>query len=173
MKIVERKIEQLQPYENNPRKNEDAVEYVANSIREFGWQVPIVIDNDNTIVAGHTRYLAAQKLGIDVIPCVVADDLSEEQIKAFRLADNKVSEVAGWDFSMLADELDALDIDMEMFGFDSNINDYIDGFFEQEDEETSGKDEPEKAVVTITCKVSELDDLKEQLEDGGWTYKVK
>ena len=118
MQIIEKNIGELKPYENNPRKNEDAVEYVANSIREFGWQVPIVIDKDNTIVAGHTRYLAAELLEIDVIPCVVADDLSEEQIRAFRIVDNKVAEKAGWDYNLLEDELSELKIDMALFGFE-------------------------------------------------------
>ena len=94
MKIVEKKLDEIKPYENNPRFNDDAVQYVANSIKEFGFKVPIVIDKDNTIVAGHTRYKASLLLGLDKVPCIVADDLNEEQIKAFRLADNKVSEKA-------------------------------------------------------------------------------
>ena len=127
MEIINKKIEELKPYENNPRFNDDAVEYVANSIKEFGFKVPIVIDKDNTIVAGHTRYKASIKLGLDEVPCIVADDLNEEQIKAFRLADNKVSEKAEWDFNMLDAEIADLDIDMEDFGFeklDINIDDY-------------------------------------------------
>ncbi len=88
MEIVYKKIGELKPYENNPRKNDEAVDAVAASISEFGWKVPVVIDTDNVIVAGHTRYKAAKKLGIEDIPCIVADDLSEEQVKAFRLADN-------------------------------------------------------------------------------------
>lgn len=119
MKIEYRKTKDLIPYENNPRKNEDAVEYVANSIKEFGFKVPIVIDKNNEIVAGHTRYKASLALGLDEVPCIVADDLNEEQIKAFRLADNKVSEKAEWDFNMLGEELAEFDIDMEQFGFES------------------------------------------------------
>ena len=118
MKIVDRKINELIPYENNPRLNDEAVDYVANSIKEFGFKVPIVIDTNNVIVAGHTRLKASKKLGLDKVPCIVADDLTEEQIKAFRLADNKVSEKANWDFSMLDDELKDIDLDMEQFGFD-------------------------------------------------------
>ena len=94
MNIVNFKIEDLIPYENNPRINDDAVEYVKNSIKEFGFKVPIVIDKNNVIVAGHTRYKACKELGIKEIPCIVADDLTDEQVKAFRLADNKVSEKA-------------------------------------------------------------------------------
>ena len=119
MEIVYKKIGELKPYENNPRKNDEAVDAVAASISEFGWKVPVVIDADNVIVAGHTRYKAAKKLGIDDIPCIVADDLSDEQVKAYRLADNKVSELAGWDFTALASELSEIpNIEMGRFGFD-------------------------------------------------------
>lgn len=104
MQIVELNIEVLKPYEKNPRKNDDAVEYVANSIKEFGFKVPIVIDKDNVIVAGHTRYKAAKRLNIKKVPCIIADDLTPEQIKAYRLADNKVAEKAEWDFDLLNGE---------------------------------------------------------------------
>lgn len=119
MQIIDKNIMDLVPYENNPRKNDEAVEYVLESIKNFGFKVPIIIDKDNIIVAGHTRYKAAKKLKMKTVPCIVADDLSEEQIKAFRLADNKVSEFAEWDLELLEDELsDILDIDMSDFGFD-------------------------------------------------------
>ena len=118
MNIVELSIHDLVPYENNPRNNIEAVEYVANSIEKFGFKVPIVVDTNNVIVAGHTRYMASKKLGLETVPCIVADDLTEEQIKAFRLADNKVSEIATWDDELLAIELsDIVDIDMSDFGF--------------------------------------------------------
>ena len=119
MEIVYKKIEELKPYENNPRKNDEAVQYVKNSIKEFGFKVPIVIDEGGVIIAGHTRYKASMELGLNKIPCIVANDLNEEQIKAFRLVDNKVSEKAEWDFNMLGEELAELDIDMSEFGFDS------------------------------------------------------
>ena len=118
MEIVNKKIDELKPYENNPRFNDDAVEYVANSIKEFGFKVPIVIDKNNTIVAGHTRYKASLELGLNEVPCIVADDLTEEQIKAFRLADNKVSEKSQWDFELLDEELEDLNIDMKDYGFE-------------------------------------------------------
>lgn len=124
MQISNVKISELKPYEKNPRKNDSAVNDVANSIKEFGFKVPIVIDTDNVIVAGHTRYKAAKQLNLDVVPCIIADDLTEEQIKAFRLADNKVAEKSEWDFNLLNVELDEiLNIDMSDFGFDlSNID---------------------------------------------------
>ena len=98
MDIIMKKIEVLHPYENNPRKNESAIDAVANSIREFGFKVPIIIDKKDTIVTGHTRYFAAQKLGMEEVPCILADDLTPKQIRAFRLVDNKTSELAGWGF---------------------------------------------------------------------------
>lgn len=117
MKIIEKRLDEIRPYERNPRRNDAAVQYVAESIRQFGWKQPIVIDKDGVIVAGHTRYKAAQSLGFEKAPCVIADDLTPEQVKAYRLADNKVSEIAGWDFDALEEELDALDLDMSAFGF--------------------------------------------------------
>ena len=119
MQVVEKKITEIKPYEKNPRKNDNAVDAVASSISQFGFKNPIVIDKDGVIVCGHTRYKAAKKLGLDKVPCVVADDLTEEQIKAYRLADNKVSELAEWDIDLLGEELDGIFvIDMSDFGFD-------------------------------------------------------
>lgn len=117
MEVKMIKIDDLKPYENNPRFNDDAVEYVANSIKKFGFKVPMVIDKNNVIVAGHTRYKASMELGLKEVPCIVADDLSEKQIKAFRLADNKVSEKASWNYDLLDLELDDIDLDMGEFGF--------------------------------------------------------
>lgn len=124
MEIVNKRIEDLKPYENNPRFNDDAVEYVARSIKNFGFKVPIIVDKNNVIVAGHTRYKASMELGLEEVPCIVADDLSDEQIKAFRLADNKVGEKSAWDYELLTEELqEILDIDMKDFGFlDTDIN---------------------------------------------------
>lgn len=131
--IVYKKVSDLIPYDRNPRKNEGAVEVVANSIKEFNFQNPIIIDKDGVIVAGHTRLRAAQKLGLDKVPCVVADDLNEEQIKAFRLADNKTAEFAEWDFELLDEELqDINDIDMSEFGFDEKV---IPGITDEEPDE--------------------------------------
>lgn len=125
MEIKMVKVDDLKPYVNNPRLNDDAVEYVANSIKQFGFKVPMVIDKDNVIVAGHTRFKASLELGLKEVPCIIADDLNEEQIKAFRLADNKVSEKAEWNIELLDEELNDLDIDMSEFGFENiNVDDY-------------------------------------------------
>lgn len=119
MKINEVKISEIKPYEKNAKKHPpEQVEHIANSIREFGFQQPLVIDKNNVVVIGHGRLLAAKKLGLDAVPCVRADDLTDEQIKALRLADNKTNE-SGWDFGLLELELDDIDIDMEMFGFEN------------------------------------------------------
>ena len=112
-----RKTTDIVPYENNPRRNTEAVKYVANSIKEFGFKQPIVIDKDGVIVAGHTRYLASRTLGLKEVPCIIADDLTPEQIKAYRLADNKVGEIATWDWDALVEELAVVDFDMSDFGF--------------------------------------------------------
>lgn len=122
MDIIQKTLGEIIPYEQNPRINDEAVQYVAASIKEFGFKVPIVIDRDNIIVCGHTRMMAAQQLGLNEVPCIVADDLSDEQIKAFRLADNKVAEQAEWDMDLLASELDELiDFDMSVFGFEEDV----------------------------------------------------
>ena len=96
MKIINKQIKELVPYQNNPRKNDKAVDAVAASIKQFGFKQPIVIDKDNVIVCGHTRYKAAQKLRLKEVPCIMADDLTDDQIKAFRRADNKTAELAEW-----------------------------------------------------------------------------
>ena len=135
MKIVDKPIEWLRPYENNPRNNEQAVEAVANSIKEFGFKVPIVATIDGEIVNGHTRFKAAKFLKLKTVPVLIADDLTEEQIKAFRLADNKTGELADWDVELLYGELDELTgFDMTMFGFE-DIDFSLDDFEEVEKEE--------------------------------------
>lgn len=111
-------IDKLKPYENNPRNNDNAVDAVAQSIKEFGFKVPIVVDENNVIITGHTRYKASKKLGLTKVPCIRADDLTDEQVKAFRLADNKVSELATWDENKLNIELEDINFDMSEFGFE-------------------------------------------------------
>lgn len=123
MKIINKKIEELTPYDHNPRNNHEAIDYVANSIKQFGFKVPLVIDKENTIVCGHTRYEASKKLGLKEIPCIIADDLTDEQIRAFRLADNKVSEFSQWDYVLLDEELQNIDLSMNDFGFDTDFHD--------------------------------------------------
>ena len=145
MQIEYLKLDELKPYENNPRNNESAVQYVANSIREFGFKVPIVIDKDKVIVAGHTRFKAAKQLGLEEAPCIIADDLSPEQIKAFRLADNKTAEMALWDDDLLKSELEGLldDFDMSDFGFfDEELDEAQEPEVEDDDYEPEPPEEP-------------------------------
>lgn len=146
MKIIEKNVKDLIPYENNPRNNEEAVEFVANSIKEFGFKNPIIVDKNNVIVAGHTRLLAAKQLKLKTVPCVMADDLTDEQIKAFRLADNKTAEIAGWNFPLLDMELADIEMDMEQFGFKEFDHSDIDDFFKDAEEK-----EKEEKLHTITC----------------------
>lgn len=149
MDIVEKLIGEIKPYENNPRKNDGAVDVVEKSIKEFGFKVPIVVDSDNIIVCGHTRYKAAKKLGLKKVPCVVADDLTPEQIKAFRLADNKTAELASWDFGKLDEELAKIvDVDMTEFNFYlDNVN--LDDMFE--DDDANHKNNKKKVIICPHC----------------------
>lgn len=119
MKVEDLPLSAIKPYEKNPRKNDGAVDGVAESIKQFGFQQPIVVDSKNVIVVGHTRYKAAQKLGLETVPCVRADQLTKEQVKAYRILDNKLNELAGWDFSVLSEELKTFQFDFE--GFNINL----------------------------------------------------
>lgn len=160
-KIEYRKLDELIPYVNNPRNNDDAVDKVAASIAEFGFNVPIVIDKKNVIITGHTRYKAAKKLSIEEVPTIQVDDLTEAQVKAFRLADNKVGEFAKWDNDVLAIEMEALkelDFDLELTGFegyeldvllDPKSEDDFDNFFE--DSEPSEKEKKPKQIKCPHC----------------------
>ncbi|NLW52897.1 MAG: ParB N-terminal domain-containing protein [Tissierellia bacterium] len=126
MNIVMKQITELKEYENNPRNNDAAVDAVAKSIEEFGFKVPIVVTSKNVIIAGHTRLKASIKLGLLEVPCIIADDLTDEQVKAFRLADNKTAELASWDFSKLEEELSLIEMDMLQFGFEDLESDIPD-----------------------------------------------
>ena len=124
MEIVMMNIDEIIPYENNPRKNDDAVEAVANSIKNFGFKSPIVVDANKVIVNGHTRLKASKLLGLTMVPVIIASDLTEEQCRALRLADNKTAEIASWDKKLLMQELESIDwegleMDMTDFGFDN------------------------------------------------------
>lgn len=181
MKIIEMHPEELIPYENNPRKNEAAVDAVASSIKEFGFQQPIIVDKDNVIICGHTRAKAAQRLGMEYVPVIRAENLTDEQVKAYRLADNKTGELAQWDFEKLASELDEIsDIDMALFGFvfpeDETEGDDDDG----SDDTYSGKTNiPQYDITGEVPTVSELversktDELIEEIESSDVTQEEK
>ena len=154
MEIKMMNVEDLIPYINNPRHNENAVDKVASSIKEFGFKVPIVVDKDKVVVTGHTRLLASKKLGLEQVPCVVADDLSKAQIKAFRLADNKVSEFSTWDMELLKvelEELEELNFEVSDLGFEFMSIDQLDipTFDDFDDEEEDEEEEEETSSEGI------------------------
>ena len=149
LKIEYIDTEKLIPYINNPRINDKAVDVVAASIKEFGFKNPIIIDKENVIIAGHTRLKAAKKLGMEEVPVIRVEDLTENQIKAFRIADNKTVEFAEWDMELLRLELEELE---DMFtGFSEeekeiifSVSDIdIDSFFEDTEETNKKKEEEE------------------------------
>lgn len=153
MQLIQVDINDIKPYKNNPRKNTEAIKYVANSIEQFGFKVPIVIDKNHVIVAGHTRYEAAKRLNMENVPCVMADDLTDEEVKAYRLADNKVAEKSIWDFDLLSVELNEIfDLDMTDFGFnmaDDLVLDVDDDDFLKDTEIT--KEKKAKKIVCPHC----------------------
>lgn len=151
MQIIEKSIDELIPYAQNPRCNDEAVDAVASSIASFGFNVPCVIDSHNVLITGHTRLKAAKKLGLKTVPCICADSLTPAQVKAYRLADNKVSELASWDMSLLESELaqlDDLQFDMTPFGFE-----------EISDDETSEESDVLPEMESDSEPVSRLGDV--------------
>lgn len=160
LKIEYLPVGSLKPYEKNAKKHPaEQVEHIANSIREFGFRQPLVIDKDNVLVIGHGRLLAAKKLGLDTVPCVRADDLTDEQIKALRLADNKTNE-SEWDFDLLGGELDDIfDIDMSEFGFNLEEDDFDESDLDDETEK-------ENVIVSINCgNIKNYEAIKERLQN--------
>ena len=150
MQIYDKPLGWLTPYENNPRNNDEAVEPVANSISEFGFKVPIVATSDGEIINGHTRWKAAKKLKLKTVPVIIADDLTEEQVRAFRLADNKVAEIAQWDIELLLSEIESVDnLDMTLFGFtDSDYT--LDDFEDEETDTDISEDEIENEGDSVS-----------------------
>ena len=171
MKVQEMNIDEVKQYENNPRVNDKSVDDVAKSIKEFGWQQPIVVDKDNVIIVGHTRWKAAKKLGMKKVPVVVASNLTPEQVKAYRLADNKVSEESIWDNKKLLDELDELNkIDENVFTgfsesdiFDDVLNESLNDVL---------KDNEEGVTYNFSCKTQNKE-LYEKLKEVVKKYDVE
>ena len=169
------------PYEKNPRLNDQAVDAVASSIREFGFKVPIVVDSKGVVVSGHTRLKAAKALGLAEVPVIVADDLDDTKIKAFRLADNKVAELADWDESLLIkelEELDDLNYDMGQFDFELDLDD-ADGNGSGEDGSDDIGDIPDNinvmetfALNVIVKDEAEQAELYEEMLGRGYEVKV-
>lgn len=166
LNIVYKQIKELKPYKKNAKKHsKEQVEQIANSIKEFGFTQPVIIDKHNSVVAGHGRILGAKKAGLKQVPTVCLEELTEEQIKAYRLVDNKLNE-SEWDYSLLDEELENLteDIDMELFGFEMD---------EQQEKETKKKVEFEvkkENKIIITCKTKrQTEDLYKRLIEEGYS----
>lgn len=150
--MITLRLDEIKPYNKNPRKNEKAVEKVANSIKEFGFKQPVVVDKDKTIIAGHTRYQASIKLGLQNVPVIIADDLTEDQVKAYRIADNRVAQESEWDIDLLKMELkDLKDIDYNLLETGFN-QDELDKILQLEVEGLTDEDEVPEDVEPIVEK---------------------
>lgn len=160
MNIEYREINEIKPYKNNPRVNDKAIEYLMNSVKEFGFKVPITIDKDDVIITGHTRYEVAKRLGMDKIPTIKILDLDDNKIKAFRLADNKVGEIAQWDYEKLRQELMELKtIDKELLGFEEDVEFSWDNI-----EEISLDNYEEPEHIIIQCPYCNHKDRKDRFK---------
>jgi len=152
MKIEIWPIDRIRPYENNPRINDQAVDAVAASLREFGFRQPIVVDDDGLIVVGHTRWKAAVKLGLEKIPVHVATELTAEQVKAYRIADNQTASIAEWDYDLLPIELtdlQAMNFDLNLLGFsDVDLADLLDTGVQEGLTDPDAVPEPPDEAVT-------------------------
>ena len=173
MNVTNMKISELKEYESNPRLiSNEAVDKVAESIKEFGFKVPIIVDENNVIVAGHTRKLAAESIGMEEVPVTIANDLTEDQIKAFRLADNKVSEFSEWDFEKLEEEINS--IENEFTGFSAeDIKKMFDDDEEEESFDDVGDDLEKTMEVIIECDDEQTQqELYERLTEEGYSCRV-
>lgn len=160
MELQAIRIEKIKPYEKNPRINDKSIEKVAQSIEEFGFKQPIVLDKNMVIIVGHTRYMAAKKLGYKEVPCVIASDLNDKQVRAYRLADNKVADFSVWDNKLLLEELDGIGFDI-FTGFD--VSDIFCDVMDESD--NSVLDENEDGVVYEIKLVSSNRDKIEKVRE--------
>lgn len=172
MNLVKKDINEIFPYANNPRKNDSAVDAVAESIRQCGYIAPIIVDEDGVILAGHTRYKALKKLGRDWAEVIVKDGLTEEQKKKYRLLDNKTGELASWDFELLSNEIEGLDFDglslgWEVYGIsDRELNDLM-------SEEVEMRTKKKTMVVVETETNEEAQAVANVLKENGYSPKIK
>lgn len=159
--VVYKKIDEVIPYEKNPRFNENAIDAVARSIKEFGFRSPIIVDKNNVIVAGHTRLLSAKKLGLTEVPVVIATDLTPEQVQAYRIADNKTGEIAEWNYELLPleiKELQEADFDLSLLGFDTEeLDKLLNG--EQENTISDGETDADAVPEVPEEAVSKLGEI--------------
>lgn len=172
MNLVKKDIKDIFPYPNNPRKNDSAVDAVAESIRQCGYIAPIIVDEDGVILAGHTRYKALKKLGRDWAEVIVKDGLTEEQKKKYRLLDNKTGELASWDFDLLSNEIEGLDFDglslgWEVYGIsDKELNDLM-------SEEVEMRTKKKTMVVVETETNEEAEAVANVLKENGYSPRIK
>ena len=161
MNVELKSVDEIRPYEKNPRINDGAVDAVVRSIREFGFRQPIVVDANGVIIVGHTRWKAAKKMGLEKVPVHVATDLSPEQIKAYRIADNKTNEIADWDYELLPielSELQGMDFDLSLLGFDSSeLEALLNG--KEDDVMTDGMTDPNEVPATPEEPVSKRGEI--------------
>ena len=174
IRVTYRKIRELKPYKKNAKKHpKEQVERIANSIKEFGFTQPVIIDKNNCVVAGHGRILGAKKVGLKEVPTICLEELTEEQIRAYRLVDNKLNE-SDWDFSLLDEEIQELleqDIDMSLFGFDVDLTDEE---LELEMEREVKFRTKEKHLVIVPCKSEkETKQVQKEIEQLGYKCDVK
>lgn len=172
MNLVKKGMNEIFPYANNPRKNDSAVDAVAESIRQCGYIAPIIVDEDGVILAGHTRYKALKKLGRDWAEVIVKDGLTEEQKKKYRLLDNKTGELASWDLDLLSNEIEGLDFDGLSLGWDvyrisdKELNDLI-------NEEVEMRSKKKTMVVVETETNEEAEAVANVLKENGYSPKIK
>ena len=172
MNLVKKDIKDIFPYANNPRKNDSAVDAVAESIRQCGYIAPIIVDEDGVSLAGHTRYKALQKLGRDWVEVIVKDGLTEEQKKKYRLLDNKTGELASWDFDLLSNEIEGLDFEglslgWEVYGIsDKELNDLM-------SEEVEMRTKKKTMVVVETETNEEAEAVANVLKKNGYSPRIK
>ena len=181
MNIIKMKVEELIPYINNPRNNENAVDKVASSIAEFGFKSPIIIDKNNVVINGHTRLLASKKLGLKEVPVIKADDLTEAQVKAFRITDNKTSEYATWDEELLKIELEQLEdmnfnldtVNIDYSDFDLEIDYIEDDFIEiKEREDLSDKVNSAYEIIIECDNEEEQEEMYNRFIEEGLKCRV-
>lgn len=165
MELKKIKLSEIKPYERNARKNDDAVEYVVKSIEQCEYVAPIILDENNVILAGHTRYKALKKLGYTEAECVIKEGLSEEQKKKYRLLDNKTAEFAEWDFDLLKDELEGLDF--EDLDIDWIETSYIDDLLNDGYKDFSESSIPDGYNVTFTFPRDQKDFIEGKIHELG------
>ena len=164
-------IKDITPYEKNPRRNDDSVDAVANSIKAFGFRAPIIVDKDKVIIAGHTRWKAAKKLRLKTVPVIIAEDMTEEQAQAYRIADNSAGSGSEWDFELLSEILASRDFDMEEFGLEIGGATISDAF--GEDFTLPDGDRDSGRVMTFTLNPQQIEIIEEALDKAtGQGYEM-